>query len=98
MDASVTYTLNSFKHLSHHGRPQLPGRAVGVSAVGTGFDRQSVYDAGGGPVLYAWPDDYFKVGVMNSRVQSWLVRLVQAVRIGSRNASGESRLPVVGPR
>jgi hypothetical protein len=39
------------------------------------FDRQSVYDAGGGPVWYARPDEYFSLGRISSRVQSWLVRL-----------------------
>lgn len=39
------------------------------------FDRQSVYDAGGGPVWYARPDEYYSVRQISSRVQSWLVRL-----------------------
>jgi hypothetical protein len=39
------------------------------------FDRQSVYDAGGGPVWYARPEEYYSVRQINHRVQSWLVRL-----------------------
>ena len=39
------------------------------------FDRQSVYDAGGGPVWYARSDEYYSVRQISSRVQSWLVRL-----------------------
>jgi hypothetical protein len=39
------------------------------------FDRQSVYDAGGGPVWYARPDEYYSVGRISGRVKSWLVRL-----------------------
>jgi hypothetical protein len=45
------------------------------------FDRQSIYDAGGGPVWYARPDEYqFLRGLCESgqadrRLQSWLVRL-----------------------
>lgn len=48
------------------------------------FDRQSVYDAGGGPVWYARPDEYTflgglcRSGAINSRLQSWLVRLEPA--------------------
>jgi hypothetical protein len=39
------------------------------------FDRQSVYDAGGGPVWYARPDEYYSVRQISDRVRSWLVRL-----------------------
>ena len=39
------------------------------------FDRQSVYDAGGGPVWYARSDEYNSVRQISRRVQSWLVRL-----------------------
>ena len=45
------------------------------------FDRQSIYDAGGGPVWYARPDEYqflrglCESGQVDSRLQSWLVRL-----------------------
>jgi hypothetical protein len=45
------------------------------------FDRQSVYDADGGPVWYARPDEYYSLkdlyrsGKISSRIQSWLVRL-----------------------
>lgn len=39
------------------------------------FDRQSVYDAGGGPVWYARPEEYYSVQKISSRVKSWLVRL-----------------------
>jgi hypothetical protein len=39
------------------------------------FDRQSVYDTGGGPVWYARPDEVRAVQQVSSRVQSWLVRL-----------------------
>jgi hypothetical protein len=48
------------------------------------FDRQSVYDVGGGPVWYARPDEYSflgslcRSGAINSRLQSWLVRLEPA--------------------
>jgi hypothetical protein len=33
------------------------------------FDRQSVYDAGGGPVWYARSDEYYSVRQISSRVQ-----------------------------
>lgn len=39
------------------------------------FTRQSVYDAGGGPVWYARPDEYHLVRSVSTRVKSWLVRL-----------------------
>jgi hypothetical protein len=45
------------------------------------FDRQSIYDAGGGPVWYARSDEYqflrglCESGQVDSRLQSWLVRL-----------------------
>ena len=39
------------------------------------FDRQSVYDAGGGPVWYARSYEHYSVRRISSRVQSWLVRL-----------------------
>jgi len=45
------------------------------------FDRQSIYDAGGGPVWYARPNEHqflrglCESGQVNSRLQSWLVRL-----------------------
>jgi hypothetical protein len=39
------------------------------------FDRQSVYDAGGGPVWYARPEEYGKLRDVSSRVRSWTVRL-----------------------
>lgn len=38
------------------------------------FDRQSVYDPGGGPVGTR-SDEYYSVRKISSRVQSWLVRL-----------------------
>lgn len=39
------------------------------------FTRQSVYDAGGGPVWYVRPDEYHLVRSVSMRVKSWLVRL-----------------------
>jgi hypothetical protein len=39
------------------------------------FTRQGVYDAGGGPVWYARPDEYHRVRSVSARVKSWLVRL-----------------------
>jgi hypothetical protein len=39
------------------------------------LDRQSVFDAGGGPVWYARPEEYYSVQKISSRVKSWLVRL-----------------------
>jgi hypothetical protein len=39
------------------------------------FDRQSVYDAGGGPVWYARQAEYNALPALGSRVQSWSVGL-----------------------
>jgi hypothetical protein len=45
------------------------------------FDRQAIYDAGGGPVWHARPEEYrllqdlCKSGQASSRLQSWVVRL-----------------------
>lgn len=45
------------------------------------FDRQSVYDAGGGPVWYARSEEYYSLmdlcrsGRISGRLQSWMVRL-----------------------
>jgi len=45
------------------------------------FSRQSVYDAGGGPVWYARPEEYWSLrnlcysGAASSSLQSWAVRL-----------------------
>lgn len=57
-----------------HGLNFLIGRRH-YQPWGLVFDRQSVYDAGGGPVWYARPDEYYSVRQISSRVQSWLVRL-----------------------
>lgn len=39
------------------------------------FDRQSIYDAGGGPVWYARPEHYAALGVADPALRSWAVRL-----------------------
>jgi hypothetical protein len=39
------------------------------------FDRQSVYDAGGGPVWYARPAQYTALGRIDPVLRSWAVRL-----------------------
>jgi hypothetical protein len=39
------------------------------------FDRQSIYDAGGGPVWYARPDQYTALGMADPALRSWAVRL-----------------------
>jgi hypothetical protein len=57
-----------------HGLNFLIGRRH-YQPWGLVFDRQSVYDAGGGPVWYARSEEYYFVRRMSSRVQSWLVRL-----------------------
>jgi hypothetical protein len=57
-----------------HGLNFLIGRRH-YQPWGLVFDRQSVYDAGGGPVWYARPEEYCSVGQISRRVQSWLVRL-----------------------
>ena len=38
-------------------------------------DRQSVYDAGGGPVWYARPEQYQALRQLDPRLRSWAVRL-----------------------
>lgn len=38
------------------------------------FDRQSIYDAGGGPVWYARPDEYGQLR-QSMQLRSWAVRL-----------------------
>jgi hypothetical protein len=51
-------------------------RQRGYQPWGLIFERQGVYDAGGGPVWYARPDEYNSLGsVLNNRIRSWLVRL-----------------------
>jgi len=57
-----------------NGLSFLIGRR-GYQPWGLVFTRQSVYDAGGGPVWYARPDEYHLVRSVNARVKSWLVRL-----------------------
>jgi hypothetical protein len=39
------------------------------------FDRQSIYDAGGGPVWYARPDQYRTLGMIDPVLRFWAVRL-----------------------
>jgi hypothetical protein len=39
------------------------------------FDRQSIYDAGGGPVWYARPEQYTALGMIDPGLRSWAVRL-----------------------
>jgi hypothetical protein len=39
------------------------------------FQRQNVYDAGGGPVWYARPEEYSTLGRVDPKLRSWAVRL-----------------------
>lgn len=48
---------------------------VGYSPWGLVFDRQSVYDEGGGPVWYARADEYLAIKDLGPRAQAWRVRL-----------------------
>ena len=47
----------------------------GYQPWGLVFDRQSVYDAGGGPVWHARPEQYRALGERDPVLRSWAVRL-----------------------
>jgi hypothetical protein len=48
---------------------------LGYAPWGLVFDRQSIYDAGGGPVWYPRADEYEALKALGSRVRAWTVRL-----------------------
>lgn len=50
-------------------------REVGYAPWGIVFDRQSIYDQGGGPVWYARAEEYQAIRDLGSRAQAWRVRL-----------------------
>jgi hypothetical protein len=66
-------TLNGLAYLTSKPQPYQPWGLV--------FDRQAIFDAGGGPVYYARPEEYeflrgiCESGQVNNRLQTWLVRL-----------------------
>lgn len=60
------------------------------------FDRQSVYDVGGGPVWYARAEEYYQIRTAGPRAQAWAVKL----EAGSSDwlEEREWRVPVDAPR
>lgn len=69
-DPAVCFTEATLRGLEY-----LIGN-VGYSAWGLVFERQSVYDAGGGPVWHVRADEYRTLRALSSRVQAWSVRLL----------------------